>query len=49
MALHIHNIYASNPDAEWENNCPRVLEELGISSEGLKEFEEEVYDTSKSA
>ncbi len=49
VALHIHNIYAGNPDAEWENNCPRVLEELGISSEGLKEFEEEVYDTSKSA
>jgi putative nucleotidyltransferase with HDIG domain len=47
MAMHIHNIYAHNPDPEWENNRPRVLEELGIGLEGLKEFEEEVYDTFK--
>lgn len=47
MATHIHNVYARNQDPEWENDRPRVLEELGISLEGLKEFEEEVYDTFK--
>lgn len=47
MAAHIHNVYARNPDSAWENDCPQVLEELGISAEGLKEFEEEIYDTFK--
>lgn len=45
--MHVHNVYARNPDSAWENNRPQVLEELGISAEGLKEFEEEVYDTYK--
>jgi HD-like signal output (HDOD) protein len=47
ISIHIHNAYAGHQDPEWENNCPRVLDELGISLEGLKEFEEEVYDTYK--
>jgi HD-like signal output (HDOD) protein len=47
MAVHVHNVYARKPDPAWENNRPQVLEELGISAEGLKEFEEEVYDTYK--
>jgi HD-like signal output (HDOD) protein len=45
MAIHIHNIHARTQECEWENNSPRVLEELGISLEGLKEFEEDVYET----
>ncbi|MGE5027001.1 MAG: HDOD domain-containing protein [Betaproteobacteria bacterium] len=45
MAVHIHNVYAQNTDFAWEKNRIPVLEELGISVEGLKEFEEEVYDS----
>ena len=49
MAMHIQNVYAGNPDSEWAENRARVLEELGISAEGCKEFEEDVYDTFKGA
>lgn len=49
MAMHIQNVYAGNADPEWEENRQRVLEELGISAEGCKEFEEDVYDTYKGA
>lgn len=49
MTLHIHNVYAGNQEPDWENNRPRVLEELGLDLKGLKEFEEEVYDTFKNA
>jgi HD-like signal output (HDOD) protein len=49
MAMHIHNTYSRNQDPEWQSNHTRVLEELGISLEGLKEFEEDVYDAFKSS
>lgn len=47
MARHIHNIYSNNSDAEWEIYKDRILEEVGVSDEGLKEFEEDIYDTLK--
>jgi len=48
MARHIYNVYSNNNDAEWEKDKERVMEEIGLSAEGLKEFEEDVYDTLKS-
>jgi len=48
MARHIYNVYSGNNDTEWEVDKERVMEEIGISAEGLKEFEEDVYDTLKS-
>jgi HD-like signal output (HDOD) protein len=47
MARHIYNINTGNNDAEWEIDKVRVLEEIGVSEEGLKEFEEDIYDTLK--
>lgn len=47
MARHIYNVYSGNNDTEWEVDKERVMEEIGISAEGLKEFEEDVYDTLK--
>jgi HD-like signal output (HDOD) protein len=48
MARHIYNIYSKNDDSEWAADNGRLLDELGLSAEGLKEFEEDVYDTLKS-
>ena len=48
MARHIYNVYNRRDDSEWEANREQVLEEIGITAEGLKEFEEDVYDTLKS-
>jgi HD-like signal output (HDOD) protein len=47
-ARHIYNINSGNVDDEWEADKERVLNEVGVSAEGLKEFEEDVYDTLKS-
>lgn len=47
MARHIYNINSGNNDAEWDIDRTVVLEEIGVSEEGLKEFEEDVYDTLK--
>ncbi len=47
LARHIYNVYSNNNDAEWEIYQDRILEEVGITAEGLKEFEEDVYDTLK--
>lgn len=47
MARHIYNVYSNNNDTEWEADHERVLEEIGVSGEGLKEFEEDVYDLLK--
>lgn len=46
-ARHIYNINTNNVDSEWETYKDRILEEIGVSAEGLKEFEEDVYDTLK--
>lgn len=47
MARHIYNVYTHRDDSEWEANHQQVLEEIGITREGLKEFEEDVYDALK--
>lgn len=47
MARHIYNVYSNNNDAEWGVYQDRILEEVGITAEGLKEFEEDVHDTLK--
>lgn len=49
MAMHIHSINTGDTDNSWEMDKARVLEELGLSEEGLKEFEEEVYDAAREA
>lgn len=47
LARHIYNVNSGNNDTEWEVDKALVLNEVGISEEGLKEFEEDVYDTLK--
>lgn len=47
MAAHIHNTYGQRDDTEWYQCKDRVLEELGLGADGLKEFEEDVYDSFK--
>lgn len=44
IAEHIHNTRANEADNEWPLHRDRVLEEVGIAHEGLREFEEDVYD-----
>lgn len=45
MARHIYNVYRNSIDADWAVDRERVMEELGVSAEGLKEFEEDVNET----
>jgi len=45
MATHIHKVYSDSAEQNWENNQARVLEELGLGTEGLKEFEEDVHES----
>ena len=45
MAAHLYNLrYQLPDDLEWQNSRPIVLQELGLSEEGQREFEEEVLD-----
>ncbi|MDD5331191.1 MAG: HDOD domain-containing protein [Sulfuricella sp.] len=44
MAIHIHNAYRQCDEPNWDSLRPRVLDELGVGVEGLKEFEEDVLD-----
>lgn len=45
MATHLYNQNRQMPDDDWLKDQPRVLEELGLSQEGLREFEEDVIDS----
>ena len=45
MARHIYNIYRNGVDTDWSVDKERVMDEIGISAEGLKEFEEDAYET----
>ncbi len=46
MATHLYNLSAKDAnDAEWDMCFPNVIAELGVSLEGLSEFEEDVMDT----
>ncbi len=45
MATHLYNIESNLPDTEWAGCESRVLQEIGLNGDGLREFEEEVLDT----
>ncbi len=46
MSTHIYNLLGKNADdSEWALCWQNVIEELGISPDGLREFEEDVLDT----
>lgn len=42
MAMHLFNGLSENDDKEWETNAALVLEELGVTSEDVEEFEGDV-------
>lgn len=45
MATHIYNVMMKQPDeAEWENWAMLVIEDMGVSIDGLREFEEDVIE-----
>lgn len=44
MATHIHNVRSSLEDSEWMDHQTSTISTLGLTWEGLAEFEEEVYD-----
>lgn len=43
-AQHIHNVQSMRDDSEWELHEAGALSEIGVSKEGLREFEEEIAD-----
>jgi len=43
-AMHIHNVYAREDDGEWTQYAEQALEEIGVTKDGLKEFEEDIHD-----
>jgi HD-like signal output (HDOD) protein len=43
-ATHIYNINAIKDDSEWPHCAASALREIGVAVEGLKEFEEDIYD-----
>lgn len=46
MATHLYNLrYQFEDDKEWPASRDMVLQELGLSEEGMREFEEEVLDS----
>lgn len=45
MSTHIYNSINKNPDdVEWSTSWESTIDELGISADGLKEFEEEIIE-----
>lgn len=43
-AIHIYNVSAMKDDHEWPAYRDKALEEIGVAKEGLKEFEEDIYE-----
>jgi HD-like signal output (HDOD) protein len=43
-ATHIYNINAMKDDSEWTGSAESALREIGVAEEGMKEFEEDIYD-----
>jgi len=43
-ATHIYNVYAMKDDHEWARCAASALREIGVAAEGLREFEEDIYD-----
>ncbi len=48
-ATHLYNINAMKDDSEWARCAASALKEIGVAVEGLKEFEEEIYDRTHEA
>lgn len=44
MAMHISSLISGYPDSDWPRTQGLVLQELGISQDSLKEYEEEVIE-----
>lgn len=44
-AQHIYNVHAMKDDSEWAAQEEVALQEIGVSKEGLREFEEEIVDS----
>jgi hypothetical protein len=46
MSTHLYNLLGKGADdGEWSQCWQNVIDELGISAEGLNEFEEDVLET----
>ena len=43
-ALHVYNLRTSKEDKDWAGHETSALEEIGITKEGLREFEEDIAD-----
>jgi HD-like signal output (HDOD) protein len=43
-AQHIYNVHAMKDDSDWETQEAVALREIGVSKEGLREFEEDIVD-----
>jgi HD-like signal output (HDOD) protein len=46
-AQHIYNVNSMKDDCEWAMQEAVALQEIGISNEGLREFEEDIVDRSR--
>jgi HD-like signal output (HDOD) protein len=46
-ATHLYNIHAMKDDSDWPARAADALEEIGVGMEGVKEFEEEIYDRAR--
>ncbi len=44
LATHLYNIHSMNDDSEWPQHESQSLQEAGVSVEGAREFEEEIFD-----
>lgn len=45
FSIHLYNVLLKNADdEEWSKNWKECIEELGISQDGLREFEEEIIE-----
>lgn len=45
MAIHVNSQISGYPDRDWPRTRNFVMQELGISSDGLKEYEEEIAES----
>jgi HD-like signal output (HDOD) protein len=43
MAMHLYNQLTKNDDCEWRDNAKAVLEVLGLETDEVEEFEEEIH------
>ena len=43
-AIHIYNVNAMKDDRDWPSFRNQALEEIGVAKEGLKEFEEDIFE-----